>query len=67
LFCTEDEKGTIVQSHIHTDAVQIFWMAMGVLIVFHAMRLVSAQMVDSDKPFVSTIGKGVAGLVTFSA
>jgi len=56
-----------VQSHIHTDAVQIVVTALGVLIVFHIMRLVSAQMVDSDKPFVATIGKGVAGLVTFSA
>lgn len=56
-----------MQNHFHTDAVQIFVTAMGVLIVFHLMRIAAAQMVDSDKPAIANIGKGVAGLVSFSA
>ena len=56
-----------MQNHFHTDAVQILVTAAGVAIVFHLVRMISAQMVDSKTPMLATIGKGLAGTVTFSA
>lgn len=55
-----------MQNHFHTDAVQIVITALGVLVVFHLMRIAAAQMVDSKMPTIATLGKGMAGLVTFS-
>lgn len=54
-----------MQNHFHTDAVQLLVTAAGVAVIFHLVRMLSAQMVDSDKPIVATVGKGMAGLVTF--
>lgn len=56
-----------MQNHFHTDGVQLVITALGVLIVFHVLRIVSVQMVGSDNAMISTTGKGIAGLVTFSA
>lgn len=56
-----------MQNHFHTDAVQIGVTALGVLVLFHFVRALSAQMVDSKQPLIAALGKGAAGLVTFSA
>ena len=55
-----------MQNHFHTDAVQITVTAFGVIILFHLIRIASAQMVGSGTPIVATVGRGMAGLVTFS-
>lgn len=54
-------------NHFHTDAVQIGITALGVILVFHLIRIAATHMVDSETPMVATLGKGMAGLVTFTA
>lgn len=54
-------------NHFHTDAVQIVMTAIGVLIVFHLIRMAGGALVDSDNRMLAGIGKGAVGLVTFGA
>lgn len=54
-------------NHFHTDAVQIVMTAIGVLIVFHLIRMAGGYLMESDNRFASGVGKGAVGLVTFGA
>jgi hypothetical protein len=56
-----------LQNHFHTDAVQLAITALGVIVVMQLIRIVGTQMADSKTPLLATLGKGMGGLVTFSA
>lgn len=56
-----------MQNHFHTDAVQLGITALAVIIVFHMIRIGGGLLADSKTPILATVGKGMGGLVTFSA
>lgn len=56
-----------MQNHFHTDAVQIFMTAIGVIVVMHLIRMTGSAIVDSDNRLLAGIGKGLVGTVTFGA
>ena len=55
------------QNHFHTDAVQLLITALGVIVVMHMLRIGGGFLADSKTPALASVGKGVGGLVTFSA
>lgn len=56
-----------LQNHFHTDAVQLLITALGVIVVMHLIRIGGGVLADSKTPILATLGKGMGGLVTFSA
>lgn len=38
-----------MRPHFHTDGVQLFMTALGVLVIVHAMRLAAIQLSKSDQ------------------
>lgn len=56
-----------MQNHFHTDAIQLGITALGVIVVMHLIRIAGAQLADSKTPALASLGKGMGGLVTFSA
>lgn len=56
-----------MQNHFHTDAVQLAITALGVIVVMQLIRFAGAQLADSKTPLLASVGKGLGGLVTFSA
>lgn len=53
-----------MKGHFHTDAGSIFLGAVGVFIVAHVMRVISAKLGASSTPMLASTGKAVGGFFT---
>lgn len=55
-----------MSEHYHSSIDHIILTTVGVVVTIHIGRFVASWMVKSNTPTMQTIGKAVAGVLTFS-